>query len=141
MVETMFLKKSNNTEFKLLQKRFIYFLGLCIPARISLALLAKYIPLKLLQIMGYFTLIAGIWFLYAFIIKPYDYAKVIKTTKVWWQDIRILHACTYITFSYLAINKQRNAWIALMIDAFIGLYAFLFHHYTIDSYAKFFGKA
>ena len=91
--------------------------------------------------MGYFTLIAGLWFLYAFIIKPYTYAKVIKTTKVWWQDIRILHACTYLVFSYLAINKQQNAWIVLMIDVFIGLYAFLFHHYTINSYSKFCSKS
>ena len=120
-----------------LNKRFVYFLGLCIPARIILALIAKYLPLKYLQLMGLFTFIAGCWFIFAYIVKPYSYSKVITSTKVWWRDIRLIHGITYLLFSYLAINRNKKAWIVLLIDAIIGFLAFFTHHYIIGSFKSF----
>ena len=121
-----------------IQKRFVYFLGGCIPARVLLAIIAKYIPLSLLRIMGLITIIPAVWFLYSFIITPYTHAKIITSTKVWWQDMRIIHSMSYLLFSIFAINQKPYSWIVLFVDAIVGLFAFLIYHYSIKSFEKLF---
>ena len=43
----------------------------------------------------------------------------------WWGKFRILHALTYLVSAVLAFNKNRLAWIPLIIDVLMGLVLFL----------------
>jgi len=45
-----------------IQKRFLLFLGGCIPARLALVGLAKYLPNKYLPYLGYITLLMALGF-------------------------------------------------------------------------------
>jgi hypothetical protein len=46
--------------------------------------------------------------------------------KVWWNNLRPVHALLYLLFAYNAIQGKRNAWVYLLVDALIGLVSFLF---------------
>jgi len=54
--------------------------------------------------------------------------------KIWWNDIRIIHGILYLYFAYLAINKNKNAWKVLLIDALFGLIMFIRFHYNNDNF-------
>jgi hypothetical protein len=49
--------------------------------------------------------------------------------KIWWNDIRPVHGLLYLLFAYLAINKNKNAWLILLFDVLFGLSMFLNNHY------------
>ena len=42
--------------------------------------------------------------------------------EVWWFWLRIVHILLYLTFAYLAVHGVGLAWIALALDALIGLF-------------------
>ena len=58
--------------------------------------------------------------------------------KIWWNDLRPVHALMYGLFAYNAINKNPNAWIFLLIDVIIGLFSFLIFHYKNGDFHKVF---
>ncbi len=97
-----------------IQKRFLLFLGGCIPVRLAMVLLAKYIPLVYLPWMETFG-------------QP-----------IWWRPFRIIHGLFYLIFSLLAIYKYANAYLVLLFDTLIGLGLFLWHHYTEGNFDKLF---
>ena len=41
--------------------------------------------------------------------------------KIWWNNLRPVHAILYTLFAYNAINKNKEVWIYLLIDVIIGL--------------------
>lgn len=49
--------------------------------------------------------------------------------KIWWNNLRPVHAAMYVLFSIAAIQKKSYAWTFLLSDAVIGLISFLVHHY------------
>ena len=51
--------------------------------------------------------------------------------KIWWNNLRPIHATLYLLFSYLAINKNNNSWYVLLLDVIIGIIAFSIHHKLI----------
>ena len=61
----------------ILHKRFLAFLFLCIPARITIALIAKYVNTKYLPYLGYLALLPAIGFAYIFILKVIE-KRVVK---------------------------------------------------------------
>lgn len=106
-----------NTRIKL-------FFLVCLPARIGIVLLAYYIPLKYLQLMGYITLIASIRFTYLF----KNYKKGDKGGfggNLWWNDMRLFHSITYLIFSIMAIRKNNKAYMILIFDIIIGALSFI----------------
>tara|TARA_B100001123_G_C14825521_1_gene834012 strand:+ start:177 stop:563 length:387 start_codon:yes stop_codon:yes gene_type:complete len=126
------------SETQSLRKRFALFLLLCIPARILLVYLAKYIPLKYLPIMGIIFLIIGCTFLY---LNFFDKRKTGLETggnAIWWNDIRPVHGFLAILFGILALKKIRDAWIVLAIDVLFGLIAFLIFHGLNNNFSKLF---
>ena len=48
--------------------------------------------------------------------------------RIWWKNIRPIHATLYLSFATLAIMKNHNAWKVLAADTTFGLGAFLAHH-------------
>lgn len=111
-----------------IQKRFLLFLLLCVPARFGLTALAKYIPIKLLPIMGLVYLVIGLSFLYLNLFNKRLTGVETGGGVIWWNDLRPLHGFLAIIFAILAISKVRDAWLVLLIDTFIGLIAFFVYH-------------
>ena len=48
--------------------------------------------------------------------------------KIWWNNLRPIHAILYATFGYLAYNKSKSAYKPLVLDAIIGLISFVIYH-------------
>jgi hypothetical protein len=117
-----------------IQKRFLLFIFVCILTRLILTFVVKKLKPIYLPIAGYIGLILGISFL---TIYYYDLRKTgieVFGDKIWWNDIRPIHGILYLIFAYLAINKNKNAWIILLIDVIFGLVMFINHHYTNDNF-------
>jgi hypothetical protein len=111
------------------QKRLALFLVGCMGTRLGLAYLAATAPPTWLCYMGWLALVPAIGF-------TVIYAGGLRTTgaevfgdRIWWNDLRPVHAVLYGLFAYLAITGARGlAWKVLLADALIGLGAFLAFH-------------
>jgi len=100
----------------------IIFLSVCIVIRSLFVYIAKTIDKKHLPKLGYIALIMGTGFIYTYIInrKVGGFGQ-----KIWWNYLRPVHAFLYLSFGILAIQKNNNAYIALLIDVIIGLIGFI----------------
>jgi len=112
-----------------MNKRLALFLLGCIPARILLAYVAKIASPLALNILGIICLSIAIGFT---VIYFGGYRKVGVETggaKIWWNDLRPIHAFFYYTFAYMVFfGNKKNAWIALGADVIFGLISFLTFH-------------
>lgn len=101
---------------------YIFLFG-CIGARIAISMIAKYIDPNYLPYMAFFTTTIALGFLRGFIQNS---PKVgFFGNPVWWQNYRIIHSINFAIFSFLAINKNPDAWIILFVDAILGLIFFI----------------
>ncbi len=121
-----------------IQKRFLLFLIGCIGTRSFLAIVAKTTPISYLPILGYIALIPAIGFIYLFLSGARTTGVETFGAKIWWNNLRPVHALLYILFAYAAINKNPNAWIILAVDVLIGLVSFLAHHYMAGNFLHLF---
>jgi hypothetical protein len=119
-----------------IQKRFLLFLFGCIPTRLAFMYFAKICSLQYLPILGYVALILAFGFLYLFLTGSRTTGAETFGEKIWWNNLRPIHALLYILFAYNAINKVRNAWLYLLYDIIIGLVSFLFFHYINNDFEK-----
>ena len=117
-----------------IQKRFLLFLFGCIPTRLALVYLAKNISINYLPILGYITLIIAISFAYLFLSGTRQTGVEVFGDKIWWNNLRPIHATFYLIFSYYAINKMREGWIYLLVDVIFGLFSFLIFHYINNDF-------
>lgn len=104
------------------------FLFGCMAARFGLVLLAYVLPPKYLPWMGAAALAIATGF---FLIYVNGWRKTGLETggkRIWWNDLRPIHAFLWFAFAALALMKQRKAWVVLLIDTLIGLVAFTLHH-------------
>ena len=129
------LKNMNN-----IQKRFILFLFGCILTRLLFVYIAKNIKVKYLPILGYISLLQAFGFFYIYYNNLRKTGLEVFNDKIWWNDIRPIHGILYLCFSYMAINKNENAWVFLLIDVLLGLVMFLNHHYQQNNYKYIFDK-
>lgn len=117
-----------------IQKRFMLFLLGCIPTRLFLVYLAKNIPLNYLVILGYISLLPAIGFIYLFLSGTRKSGPETFGDKIWWNNLRPVHAIFYLLFSYNAINKVKDSWIYLLYDVIFGLISFLIYHYINNDF-------
>lgn len=115
-----------------LQERILLFLVGCIGIRLLLVYIAKNIDIKLLKYMGYITLIPAFGFIYIYLTGVRKTGPEVFGGKIWWNNLRPIHAILYLLFSYNAIIGNRNAWIYLLIDVLLGLISFLVYHIFIE---------
>jgi hypothetical protein len=111
-----------------IQKRFFLFLIGCIGTRLFLVYIAKNLDTKLLRYMGYFGLFPAFGFIYIYLTGIRQTGPEVFGDKIWWNNLRPIHALFYILFSYNAINGNKSAWIYLFIDVVFGLISFLTYH-------------
>jgi len=113
-----------------IQKRFILFIFGCIFLRLCIVFFIKNIKNNYLPIVGYIALIPAIGFFTIYFLNLRKTGVEVFGEKIWWNDIRPVHGMLYLLFSYMAINKNKNAWKVLLFDVIIGLSMFLNNHYN-----------
>ena len=121
-----------------IQKRFLLFLICCIGLRSLFVVIAKNIDIKYLPYLGYLALLPTLGFIYIFATDSRKTGAEVFGEKIWWNNLRPVHALLYGLFAYNAINKNHNAWIYLLIDVLIGLSSFLIFHYFNGDFSKLF---
>jgi len=119
-----------------LHKRFLLFLIGCIGLRTLFVYIAKTIKPKLLPILGIIALIPAIGFSYIYITHSRKTGGETFGQKIWWGDLRPIHALLYFTFAYMAITKDSRAWTILFLDVALGLTAFIIYHYNKGDFGK-----
>jgi len=119
-----------------IQKRFLFFLGGCIPARLALTALAKYLSLKYLPFLGLITLSIAFGFIYLYFTGKRTTGFETQGASIWWMKLRIIHGLMYLLFSLLAFNYYRNAYKILFADTMLGLLLFIIHHYQSGNFNK-----
>lgn len=119
-----------------MQKRFLAFLGLCIPTRLFFVLISKKINSKYLPVLGYLSLIPAIGFSIIYLFGLRKTGLETQGSKIWWNDLRPIHALLYFYFAYQSINKDTNSYKTLLLDVSIGLISFLVYHSQNDSFSK-----
>jgi hypothetical protein len=113
-----------------IQKRFILFIFGCIFVRSLLVLIVKNIKTKYLPIIGYIALLPAIDFFTIYFFNLRKTGPEVLGDKIWWNDFRPIHGLLYLIFAYLAIHKNKDAWLLLLLDVILGLILFLNNHYT-----------
>ena len=111
-----------------IQKRFLLFLIGCIGSRLLLVYVAKNVGIQYLKYMGYLALLPAMGFTYIYLTGARKTGAEVFGDKIWWNNLRPIHALLYFTFAYNAIDGNKEAWIYLLIDVLFGLISFLTHH-------------
>lgn len=119
-----------------IQKRFLLFLFGCIPTRLFIMYVAKIASLQYLPILGYLALLPAIGFIYLYVSGARTSGPETFGDKIWWNQLRPIHALFYILFAYNAIHKIPTAWLYLMYDVVLGLCSFLIYHYLNNDFKK-----
>ena len=121
---------------KIIQKRFLGFLFACIPARLLIAWIAKKVPNKYLPYLGLLALLPATGFLYIYLSGMRKTGGETFGQKIWWNNLRPIHSALYFIFAYLAINKNKNAYIPLLIDVIFGFVSFIVYHFNVGSFRE-----
>jgi hypothetical protein len=124
------------TELDNLKKRFALFLFGCIGTRALLAYIAKIVSIDNLPYLGYIAILPVIGFIYIYITGARKTGAEVFGEKIWWNDLRPLHALLYGLFAYHAILKHEYAWMFLVADVSIGLISFMIYHSMNGDFAK-----
>ena len=106
----------------------LLFLTLCMGSRYSLAYLSK-TYLNLLPTLSILALFPAIGFLVIYLFKLRKTGIETGGEIIYWDNFRPLHAVMFFLFSYLAYNRNSDAWKVLFLDTTIGLIVFLKHHF------------
>jgi len=118
-----------------IQKRFLLFLIGCIGSRSLLVYIAKNTPLGYLPYLGYLALLPFFGFIYIYLTDSRKTGMEVFGDKIWWNNLRPIHAVFYGLFAYNAINKNSKAWIYLLLDVIFGLTAFMIYHYMNNDFS------
>ncbi len=119
-----------------MQKRFLLFLIGCIGIRTLFVIIAKNTSINYLPILGYLALLPAIGFIYIYVTGSRKTGAEVFGGKIWWNNLRPLHAVLYGLFAYNAIIRNSNAWMYLLVDVIIGLVSFLAFHYSNGDFSK-----
>jgi len=123
-----------------IEKRILLFLFGCIPTRLFLVYLSKNVPIHHLPILGYILLLPAIGFIYLFFSGTRITGVETFGDKIWWNNLRPIHALFYFLFSYNAIHKNKNSWIYLLYDVIIGFTSFLVFHFYNNNFLYLFKR-
>ena len=121
---------------KIIQKRFLAFLLLCIPVRIAFVFVAKNIDKNYLPYLGFLGILPALGFFHIFLFGKRKSGGETFGQKIWWNNLRPVHSALYFLFVYLALNKNNQAYVPLIIDVVIGFFSFIIYHYMVGSFSK-----
>ena len=104
--------------------------------RLLFVIIAKNVSIKILHYLGYLALLPAIGFIYIFTTGSRKTGAEVLGDKIWWNNLRPLHALLYSLFAYNAIQGNPNSWLYLFLDVIIGLVSFLTYHYINGDFHK-----
>lgn len=111
-------------------KRLFLFLFGCIPTRLFITYLAK-TNAKYLKYMSLPALLISIGFASIYIFKLRETGREVFGAKIWWNNLRPIHAFLWAVFAITAFKGFKDAWKILLIDTLFGLISFIiFHTYS-----------
>ena len=106
------------------------FLVGCMGTRALLVYLSKTTNNANLARLGYVAFLVSAGLLYFYFSGTRTTGPEVLGGKIWWNNLRPVHATLYALFGLNAINGNRQAWIILLIDLLIGLIGFIYHRLT-----------
>lgn len=106
-------------------KRIFLFLFGCIALRFYFVYLAKTIDNKYLPIMGWLALLPSIGFSLIYTFGLRKTGPEVFGEKIWWNNLRPVHAALYLGFAISAILKKRWSYLFLLADVILGLSVYL----------------
>jgi hypothetical protein len=124
------MKKGRYTVNEMETKRLLLFLIGCIGTRFLFVYLAKQASPSSLRILGYLALLPAIGFTYIYLTGSRQTGAEVFGERIWWNDLRPIHAFLYGLFAYYAIGGHAYAWTILLVDVLFGLTMFLLHHFN-----------
>lgn len=106
--------------------RMLVFLLGCIGVRLGFVVLAKvWLPtatptFQWVAALGAMALVAGWVYIYRYNARP---SGIEAGGRIWWNELRPLHASLWASFAILALTQPQYAYIPLLLDVVIGLAA------------------
>ena len=104
------------------KKRLAIFLFGCIGTRLMFVYVAK-TRIYLLPYMAIIAILIALGLLYFYFSGTRTTGPEVFGDKIWWNHLRPVHATLYTLFALLAIQKNKSAYLVLLLDAMIGLIA------------------
>jgi hypothetical protein len=111
-------------------KRLFMFLFGCIGTRLLFVYAAKNVNNVNLAKLGYAAFLVSTGLLYFYFSGTRTTGPEVLGGKIWWNNLRPVHATLYALFGLNAINGNRRAWIILLIDVIVGLTGFVYNRLT-----------
>ena len=112
-----------------IHKRYLLFLLGCMPVRSYFTYYVKNSDENTLKYLSIIGIILAIGFMVIYITGMRKTGAEVFGGKIWWNNLRPVHALLFGTFGYLAYTGHKDAYIPLALDTTIGLIAFIFYHY------------
>ena len=100
----------------------------CLAVRAALAALAKFAPARVLPYLGAAALLPATCFLVIYAFGLRKTGAEVAGGRIWWNDLRPLHALLYYAFAALALRRHPYAWVPLALDVAVGAAAFARHY-------------
>jgi len=114
-----------------LNKRYLLFLGGCIPTRLLFVYLAKNGSPFIQTLLGYLTFMIATGFMFIYVFGLRKTGAETGGSPIWWNNLRPLHSMLYYLTSWFILFGDKNqAWKVLLFDTILGLSSFIIHHFT-----------
>ena len=110
-------------------RRVLLFLVGCIGSRSLLAYLAYALSPSQLPYLGFLTMIPVFGWVYILLTGSRKSGLETGGEPIWWNALRPLHAFNYALFSLFAFLRNEKAYLVLVFDVCIGLFAWIHHHF------------
>ena len=111
-------------------KRLILFLIGCMGTRFGLSFFIKNHGIKYKNILIVLLLALSFGFMYIYMNDLRQTGLEVFGDKIWWNQLRPLHAILYFTSAIMLYLNNKNAYIPLALDTGIGLCSFIIYHIT-----------
>lgn len=113
-------------------KRILLFIFGCILTRLLMVVVVAKSKLDYYPYYGAIAIIPAIAWLYLYFFNKRKTGPEVFGDKIWWDNLRPVHAFLYLMFAYSAITKKKNAYVYLLIDVIFGLFAFVVYHTSTE---------
>lgn len=104
------------------KRRLLFFIG-CIGSRSLLTYLSS-IPSQYTMLLAIIAAIISMSFLFIYIFDLRKTGLEVFGNRIWWNNLRPVHALLWGIFAYMLANKSVHAWKVLALDTFIGFLSF-----------------
>jgi hypothetical protein len=108
-----------------LNRKILYF-GVCIPIRLIIPyIIYRYLNEKNFKNMSYLTGTIAIGFLYLYFSNRRLNAGE-GGGKTWWHKLRLIHGLLYLTTTIYLIQKEKIAYLPLLLDILVGFWGYYY---------------